>query len=752
MELGYQPMSVEGSHDVITESTIGFNVQASDKSVIKDNTNSLKSVAVRQSPVTSTTQAKEFVSSHNKSRKSGDLDPEDVVYSVFFKLEDVDNYIMEQEIFQTTKFVLNRMCKGFGQVSPDVASQKKQRVKWIASGVKFMGRPFLLIGDKRYDCRHGKDKNVAKKFRYNEKRKSLVSSGEQQRINKIRQHNQLKKDCPAKIQIRDILVYTDFGVEGCDGGEHSLPSLKDPTNSDSYVKHNAQRRLRDRTSARIRTLLEKGHTLQTERQFHVSFPKLCAHKGHDVGQAAGGRQRVDRRVIEHIHKLVSEGVIHIDHMKARIDEFVTQLFSGKPMPEKDNRRYYPFAKDISNHIQKSMASLMSSEGSTGHLQQLYESLRKENPADLLFYTPSGDAKNRLLYIHQTAEQQLLLLREATSRCLLDVKYRDKKSSLPMYLVSVHTDTGLHTVATMILENQEDLEGALMKLKRHNPSWAPAQWTVPTKAIELERLFPGAAIISKDSQMKPVKSARKRSKRSLPPSEPPKSPGETMRELLAELHQLSYQLPVDANMSPLINSLDAVRQQAKALIPVIVSTVTVTSKDCSVEESSKNSLCKTLKSNATSCPVWEWPEVSKTTQIVPDGTTSSAGLGSMAPIVDQLPRSQHGLLIDPQASYITSPPHILSSSLVPSNHSSSSVLPQHVTSSALGHPSASTMSHGIFNMAPASNLSLHVGGMLTDSYHMHNRPLYSHPPSQHRHYLEVSESQSFVQHLTKSVDQ
>ena len=52
-----------------------------------------------------------------------------------------------------------------------MASQKKQRVKWIASGVKFMGKPFLLIGDKRYDCRHGKDKNVAKKVRYNEKRK-----------------------------------------------------------------------------------------------------------------------------------------------------------------------------------------------------------------------------------------------------------------------------------------------------------------------------------------------------------------------------------------------------------------------------------------------------------------------------------------------------------------------------------------------------------------------------------------------------
>lgn len=48
---------------------------------------------------------------------------------------------------------------------------RRQRIKWVASGVLYMGKPFVLIGDKRYDCRHGKDKNVAKKQKYREKRK-----------------------------------------------------------------------------------------------------------------------------------------------------------------------------------------------------------------------------------------------------------------------------------------------------------------------------------------------------------------------------------------------------------------------------------------------------------------------------------------------------------------------------------------------------------------------------------------------------
>lgn len=38
----------------------------------------------------------------------------DVAYSVFLTLDEVERYILEQEIAQTTKFILNRICKGFG--------------------------------------------------------------------------------------------------------------------------------------------------------------------------------------------------------------------------------------------------------------------------------------------------------------------------------------------------------------------------------------------------------------------------------------------------------------------------------------------------------------------------------------------------------------------------------------------------------------------------------------------------------------
>ena len=77
-----------------------------------------------------------------------------------------------------------------------------------------------------------------------------------------------------------------------------------------------------------------------------------------ISQAAGTSQPGDRRLIKHMHKLVSEGAIHIDEMKERLNQFVAQLFASQPLPDRDNRRYYPLTKDLSNHIQKAMAALM----------------------------------------------------------------------------------------------------------------------------------------------------------------------------------------------------------------------------------------------------------------------------------------------------------------------------------------------------------------------------------------------------------
>ena len=49
-------------------------------------------------------------------------DSEHMSYRVFSSLEEVDNYLMEQEQLQTTRFILNRQCKGFGTDDPGIIS------------------------------------------------------------------------------------------------------------------------------------------------------------------------------------------------------------------------------------------------------------------------------------------------------------------------------------------------------------------------------------------------------------------------------------------------------------------------------------------------------------------------------------------------------------------------------------------------------------------------------------------------------
>lgn len=62
-----------------------------------------------------------------------------------------------------------------------------------------------------------------------------MTTGEQQRINNVRKSDPVKLDCPAQVQVRDILVFSDFEVSGALNEHLNLPSLKGPTNHATYV-------------------------------------------------------------------------------------------------------------------------------------------------------------------------------------------------------------------------------------------------------------------------------------------------------------------------------------------------------------------------------------------------------------------------------------------------------------------------------------------------------------------------------------
>lgn len=64
-----------------------------------------------------------------------------------------------------------------------------------------------------------------------------MSSGDQSRINATRKPDQVKLGCPARIQIRDILVFTDYGLKGATRNDEDGAKSDDEgkKQSSSYV-------------------------------------------------------------------------------------------------------------------------------------------------------------------------------------------------------------------------------------------------------------------------------------------------------------------------------------------------------------------------------------------------------------------------------------------------------------------------------------------------------------------------------------
>lgn len=46
--------------------------------------------------------------------ESKDVDVQSFEYKIFYSTEEVDKFIAENEMKQTTKFILNRVCKSYG--------------------------------------------------------------------------------------------------------------------------------------------------------------------------------------------------------------------------------------------------------------------------------------------------------------------------------------------------------------------------------------------------------------------------------------------------------------------------------------------------------------------------------------------------------------------------------------------------------------------------------------------------------------
>ena len=124
-----------------------------------------------------------------------------------------------------------------------------------------------------------------------------------------------KLECPAQIQVRDAMVFEDYGVDAmsCDT-ENSLQSAK------------------EKVAKKLKKDLQDGVQGKTTVHHYIRIPLSSLHKRHPIGVSAGVNQKIDKRIIDKIFELISKGVTNISEVKHSIADFVEkELFRGVPV-------------------------------------------------------------------------------------------------------------------------------------------------------------------------------------------------------------------------------------------------------------------------------------------------------------------------------------------------------------------------------------------------------------------------------------
>ena len=198
-----------------------------------------------------------------------------------------------------------------------------------------------------------------------------------------------------------------------------------------------------------------------------------------------------------VHELVNDGLCNLREIQRALECFVCNgLFKNERVPEKLNRRFFPTKEDIRNHYnlafskrklakmdQENVSCLINKWLSTGDVNDKMffrqyiagsdGSVSEVESSSLDENVPLVKANQTMLFVHQMAWQQPLLLRYGQDICQLDATYKTCKYALPLFLC-VKTNVNYSVAASFILQNETeaDINEALQILKKWNPEWNP----------------------------------------------------------------------------------------------------------------------------------------------------------------------------------------------------------------------------------------------------------------------------------------
>ena len=310
---------------------------------------------------------------------------------------------------------------------------------------------------------------------------------------RIKLQSTRKIGCSASLHIRKFIFYPEYSV-------HSELSSKSLTKKqERKVKEAALQQLKDK-------LTNSASEVRTIDKYFVSLPASEAHHDtHPTGASVAFSQKVNPLLIQKIHELVLAGVSEPIEMKRHLKHHVLHYLSKSGTPDPNDRAYYPTLDDIRNHMnqaQKTLKLSLVDQENVSMKTAEYHKLSPETKIHFQPFTKPIDNENsngtELLWVHQEPWQQDLLIKYGNTVSMIDATYKSTKYDLPLFFITVRTNTGYCVVAEFIVqgETKESIQNALSIIKSWNPRWAPKYFMTDYSEAEisaLEAAFPDTVV-------------------------------------------------------------------------------------------------------------------------------------------------------------------------------------------------------------------------------------------------------------------
>lgn len=220
---------------------------------------------------------------------------------------------------------------------------------------------------------------------------------------------------------------------------------------------------------------------------------------------------IDERVKAYIQQQAADGILNVGEVQRHAESFVRhQLFHGRRLPSRLNRRFFPTRRDIINIVYRARVSLMHSKIDQENVFAKISAWLSDDCDDSFLFRPytdcdvstydnddvvvNSDGNSGLLFVHQTTWQKKLLCKYG-KLCLLDATYKTSRYAVPLFFLCVKTNVDYVVVGTFVLqfEDSRSIAEALQIISSWNPTWSPESFMVDYSEAEInaiEKVFSG----------------------------------------------------------------------------------------------------------------------------------------------------------------------------------------------------------------------------------------------------------------------